>query len=312
MARTHYLPDEQAHFKWDTSNEPALTVDSGDTVVVWTRNISDNQIGHGLRRERACRPASIGTAPIPSTGRSPSTARCRRHTQDRGPRRPHPGVGMDRGAARLRPPARGLPGRLPPDLRPFKRRRRVLARRHRDPAGPLLRDHGRVPGGRQRPVGGAARQFGGNMDIRQLGRGSTLYLPVEVEQGAVLVRRRPRCPGRRRGLRHRHRGADVRVAALHAREGSLAAGAAVPHARAAVRARGFGAVLRHDGRERRPLRRRSGRRAGDDRPHRHDVQPRPRGRVRALQPRRRPEDLRDRRRRSYIVSALLPETVFTG
>src|SRR5580704_12820319 len=45
MPRTHHLPDEQVHFTWDTANEPVLTIDSGDTVVVWTRDVSDNQIG---------------------------------------------------------------------------------------------------------------------------------------------------------------------------------------------------------------------------------------------------------------------------
>ena len=45
MARTHHLPDEQVHFTWDTGNEPRVVVDSGDTVVVWTRDVSDNQIG---------------------------------------------------------------------------------------------------------------------------------------------------------------------------------------------------------------------------------------------------------------------------
>jgi hypothetical protein len=37
MPRTHHLPDEQVHFTWDTGNAPRLIVDSGDTVVVWTR-----------------------------------------------------------------------------------------------------------------------------------------------------------------------------------------------------------------------------------------------------------------------------------
>src|SRR5581483_9656971 len=44
MARTHYLPDEQVHFTWDAGNEPRVVVESGDTVVVWTRDVSDNQI----------------------------------------------------------------------------------------------------------------------------------------------------------------------------------------------------------------------------------------------------------------------------
>jgi acetamidase/formamidase len=45
IPRTHYLHDESVHYKWDTENEPMRTVDSGDTVVVWTRDISDNQVG---------------------------------------------------------------------------------------------------------------------------------------------------------------------------------------------------------------------------------------------------------------------------
>jgi acetamidase/formamidase len=45
MPRTHHLPDEQVHFTWDAGNAPVLEIDSGDTVVVWTRDVSDNQIG---------------------------------------------------------------------------------------------------------------------------------------------------------------------------------------------------------------------------------------------------------------------------
>ena len=44
MARTHYFPDDRVHFTWDAGNEPVLTVESGDTVVVHTRDVSDNQI----------------------------------------------------------------------------------------------------------------------------------------------------------------------------------------------------------------------------------------------------------------------------
>ena len=43
-AQTHYLPDQDVHHTWDVDNAPTLTVDSGDTVVVWTRDISDNQV----------------------------------------------------------------------------------------------------------------------------------------------------------------------------------------------------------------------------------------------------------------------------
>src|SRR3954462_67943 len=47
MAETHYSPSDQVHFTWDAGNAPVLTVESGDTVVVHTRDVSDDQIGPG-------------------------------------------------------------------------------------------------------------------------------------------------------------------------------------------------------------------------------------------------------------------------
>jgi acetamidase/formamidase len=41
MPRTHHLPDERVHFTWDVGNEPVLEIESGGTVVVWTREVSD-------------------------------------------------------------------------------------------------------------------------------------------------------------------------------------------------------------------------------------------------------------------------------
>src|SRR4051795_13382726 len=45
MAHTHYFPTDRVHFQWDTSNDPVIEIDSGDTVIVETRDVSDNQIG---------------------------------------------------------------------------------------------------------------------------------------------------------------------------------------------------------------------------------------------------------------------------
>ena len=45
MPRTHYFPDDRVHYTWDTGHEAALTIESGDTVVVCTRDVSDDQIG---------------------------------------------------------------------------------------------------------------------------------------------------------------------------------------------------------------------------------------------------------------------------
>jgi acetamidase/formamidase len=44
MASTHEFPDDRVHFTWDVENEPVLTIESGDTVVYETRDVSDNQI----------------------------------------------------------------------------------------------------------------------------------------------------------------------------------------------------------------------------------------------------------------------------
>ena len=47
MPTAHELPPDRVHFSWDAGNEPVLTVESGDTVSVETRDVTDNQIGPG-------------------------------------------------------------------------------------------------------------------------------------------------------------------------------------------------------------------------------------------------------------------------
>jgi len=47
MARTHTIPPELVHYLWDASNPPALHVESGDTVLFESRDVSDNQVGPG-------------------------------------------------------------------------------------------------------------------------------------------------------------------------------------------------------------------------------------------------------------------------
>ena len=51
------------------------------------------------------------------------------------------------------------------------------------------------------------RRCGGNIDCKELVAGTTLYLPIPVDGALLLRRRRPRRPGRRRGLGHGDRGA---------------------------------------------------------------------------------------------------------
>src|SRR5262249_41514452 len=47
MARTHELPADRVHYTWDARNEPVVEIQSGDTVVLSTRDVSDNQITAG-------------------------------------------------------------------------------------------------------------------------------------------------------------------------------------------------------------------------------------------------------------------------
>jgi acetamidase/formamidase len=44
MATTHEFPTDRVHFTWDVDNEPVLTIESGDTVVYETREVSDGLI----------------------------------------------------------------------------------------------------------------------------------------------------------------------------------------------------------------------------------------------------------------------------
>ena len=60
------------------------------------------------------------------------------------------------------------------------------------------------------------RKNGGNMDIKQLTAGTTLYLPVLVDGALFSVGDAHARPGRRRGLRHRRRDERPRDAALRA------------------------------------------------------------------------------------------------
>src|SRR3954451_17346580 len=181
MPRTHHLPDEQAHFRWATGHEPVLQVSSGDTVVVWTRDVSDNQIGPdsdtsviaSLDWDRVY----LLAGPIAVAGAQPGDTLAVEildiHTQGWGWTAILPGLGL-------------LPEDFPDAyLRVFDLSHGDVAYMRDDiaiPLEPFFGTMGVCPAGASaQPVMPPGR-FGGNMDTRQLGRGATLYLPVEVEQ----------------------------------------------------------------------------------------------------------------------------------
>ncbi|MGZ4193467.1 MAG: acetamidase/formamidase family protein [Solirubrobacteraceae bacterium] len=181
MARTHYLPDEQVHFTWDTGNEPRVVVDSGDTVVVWTRDVSDNQITPdsdtsviaGLDWDRVY-PLN---GPIGVAGAEPGDTLAIEildiHTQGWGWTAILPGLGL-------------LPEDFPDAyLRVFDISDGEFARLREDiaiPLAPFFGTMGVCPAGASAQPVMPPGVFGGNMDTRQLVRGATLYLPVQVNR----------------------------------------------------------------------------------------------------------------------------------
>jgi acetamidase/formamidase len=180
MPRTHYLPDERVHFTWDVGNEPVLEIDSGDTVVVWTRDVSDNQITpesdtsaiDGFDWDRVYPlngPIAVREA---APGDTLAIEILDIHTQGWGWTAILPGLGL-------------LPEEFPDAyLRIFDLSNGDVAYMREDvviPLAPFFGTMGVCPAGaRAQPVMPPGT-FGGNMDTRQLVRGSTLYLPVQVE-----------------------------------------------------------------------------------------------------------------------------------
>ena len=159
----------------------AAGIESGDTVVVWTRDVSDSQIGPdsdtsviaGLDWDRVY-PLS---GPIAVNGAEPGDTLAIEildiHTQGWGWTAILPGLGL-------------LPEDFPDAyLRIFDLSQGDVAYLRDDigiPLEPFFGTMGVCPAGATELPVMPPGSFGGNMDIRQLVRGSTLYLPVHVER----------------------------------------------------------------------------------------------------------------------------------
>jgi acetamidase/formamidase len=182
--RTHYFPDDQVHFKWDAGNEPVLTVQSGDTVVVHTRDVSDNQITPDSTADAI---AELDwdrvyplAGPIAVEGAQPGHTLAIEivdlHTQGWGWTAILPGFGL-------------LPEDFPDAyLRIFDLTGGDATYLRDDiaiPIAPFLGTMGVCPAGASEQPVMPPGKFGGNLDTRQLVRGTTLFLPVQVE-GALF------------------------------------------------------------------------------------------------------------------------------
>ena len=214
MAKTHYFPYDQVHFTWDAGNAPVLTIDSGDTVVVHTRDVSDNQIAPDSDGRRHRRPGLDRVYPLagpiavaaPQPGDTLAVEILDLHTQGWGWTAILPGLGLL---------ADDFPDAY---LRIFDLTAGDVTYLREDiaiPIEPFMGTMGVCPAGASAQPVMPPGTFGGNLDTRQLVARHDA-LPARAGRGrAVLLRRRPRRPGRRRGVRHRPRVADVRRAALH-------------------------------------------------------------------------------------------------
>jgi acetamidase/formamidase len=195
MARTHHLPDtERVHFTWDEGHEPVLEIESGDTVVVWTRDVSDNQITPesdtsaiaGVDWDRVYPLAG----PIAVSGAQPGDTLAVEildiHTQAWGWSAVFPGLGL-------------LPDDFPDAyLRIFDISNGSYCYFREDIAVPLTPFFGTMgvcPAGASAVPIMPPGTFGGNMDTRQLTRGATLYLPVQLPGARFSVGDAHGCQG---------------------------------------------------------------------------------------------------------------------
>jgi len=183
QGRTHHFPLDQVHFTWDVDNEPVLTVASGDTVVMQTRDVSDNQI----TPESTAADLDLDwdrvyplAGPIAVEGAEPG------HTLAIEILDLHP---LGWGWTAILPELGLLPEDFSdPYLRVFDLTGGDVTYLREDiaiPIAPFLGTMGVCPAGASKQAVMPPGSFGGNMDTRQLVRGTTLYLPVQVE-GALF------------------------------------------------------------------------------------------------------------------------------
>jgi len=181
---THYFPTDQVHFTWDTTHEPVITIAEGDTVVIETRDVSDNQISPD---SDASVIASLDwsrvyplAGPIRVEGAAPGDTLAVEiidlRTRGWGWTAILPGLGL-------------LPEDFPDaHLRIFDISNGEFAFFGDDaaiPLTPFLGTMGVCPADASEQAVMPPGRFGGNLDTRQLVRGTTLYLPVEVD-GAMF------------------------------------------------------------------------------------------------------------------------------
>jgi acetamidase/formamidase len=186
MAKTHHLDSAQVHYAWDNSLAHRLEIDPGDTVIFDTRDAADRYYSRGsTHADVLARGPFRGhplTGPVRVRGARPGDVLVV-EVLDMTP-------AADFGWTAIRP-GRGL---LPeedfpkPYLQIWDLSDGTHARSERRIAVPIEPFPGVMGVALDEPGQHSTmppRKNGGNMDIRQLTAGSTLYLPVWVD-GALF------------------------------------------------------------------------------------------------------------------------------
>ena len=227
----HDLRPDAFEYAWDNSIEPALEIESGETVLLHVRDASDEQIGADIGRRRRRRRSTSRTS-TRSAARSSSRA-------------PSPGDALAVELLEFQPQAWGWTAIIPgfglladefPD--PWLRISRGR------PSGPrpfLGRRHASVPAvpghARRRAAGAGAALDRAAVPLRrehghEAPQPRRDALPARRRRGrALLARRHARRAGRRRGVRDGDRDGDGRRPAPQCAQGRA-------HRRAAVRRAG--------------------------------------------------------------------------
>ena len=186
MARTHSLDSGTVHYEWNNALAPRLVIEAGDTVVFDTRDAADGYYSpastHADVLARGPFRGHPLTGPVAVTDARPGDVLVV-EILDVAPRAPF-------GWTAIRP-GRGL---LPesdfgkPFLQIWDVSDGRSARMGRDVAVPLEPFPGVMGTALDEPGGHSTmppRKNGGNMDVKQLVKGTTLYLPVWVD-GALF------------------------------------------------------------------------------------------------------------------------------
>ena len=186
MARTHALDAGTVHYEWNNALAPRLVIDPGDTVVFDTRDSADGHYSpsstHGDVLARGPFRGHPLTGPVGVRGARPGDVLVV-EILDVAPRAPFGWTAIRPGRGLL--PEHDFPK---PFLQIWDVSEGTLARSERGLAIPTQPFPGVMGVALDEPGAHSTmppRKNGGNMDVKQLVKGTTLYLPVWVD-GALF------------------------------------------------------------------------------------------------------------------------------